>query len=250
MDDESANKVQDAVDRMLPEAHQYSYFQLLELMYQVHGDDLEQRPLSRETRRRLRLEVSPKLSFPVADVISAERIGDDRYSIQATFLGLHGTDSPLPSYYLDEVAYEHAQSIGVRPAYFNFFNHRLHTLLHQGWRKYRYYRRFQPGATDGFSRYIFAMIGLDDAALRGATALPWSRLLSFVGMIASRSRSPGMVAGMIAHCFDLRDATILEFEKRVVQIPPSTPTTATTCPLPSPTPTVVRKNWRTTATGS
>ncbi|GEM_PF-5867192 len=47
---------------------------------------------------------------------------------------LHGTDSPLPSYYVDEVAYEHAQSIGVRPAYFNFFNHRLHTLLHQGWR--------------------------------------------------------------------------------------------------------------------
>lgn len=75
MDDESANKVQDAVDRMLPEAHQYSYFQLLELMYQVHGDDLEQRPLSHETRRRLRLEVSPKLSFPVADVLSAERIG-------------------------------------------------------------------------------------------------------------------------------------------------------------------------------
>jgi hypothetical protein len=94
----------------------------------------------------------------------------------------------------------------LRPAYFNFFNHRLHTLLHQGWRKYRYYRRFQPGATDGFSRYIFALIGLDDAQLRGATPLPWSRLLSFVGMIASRSRSPGMVAGMIAHCFDLEQA--------------------------------------------
>lgn len=221
MDDESDKKVRDAVDRMLLKAHQYSYFQLLELIYQVHGDDLEQRPLCAETRKRLRLEVSPKLSFPVADVLSAERIGDERYRIQASFLGLHGTDSPLPSYYLDEVAYEHAQNIGVRPAYFNFFNHRLHTLLHQGWRKYRYYRRFQPGATDGFSRYIFAMIGLDDAALRGATPLPWSRLLSFVGLIASRSRSPGMVAGMIAHCFDLHDVTIREFEKRKVQIPQS-----------------------------
>ncbi|WGV20568.1 type VI secretion system baseplate subunit TssG [Pseudomonas putida] len=222
MDAESdKRKVRKIADILLNDAHQYSYFQLLELMYQIHGDDLEQRPLSHETRRRLRLEVSPKLSFPVADVLSADRLKDDRYRIQVTFLGLHGTDSPLPSYYLDQVAYENAQGIGVRPAYFNFFNHRMHTLLHQGWRKYRYYRRFQPGATDGFSRYVFAMIGLDDAALRGATPLPWSRLLSFVGMIASRSRSPGMVAGMIAHCFDLQDVTIREFEKRVVRIPQS-----------------------------
>ena len=219
MDDESDKEVRDRTDMMLRDAHRYSYFQLLELMHQLHGDDLERRPLSPETRRRVRLEVSPSLSFPVADVLKADRLNDDRYRIQTTFLGLHGTDSPLPSYYLDQVAYEHAQGIGVRPAYLNFFNHRLHTLLHQGWRKYRYYRRFQPGATDGFSRYIFAMIGLDDAALRGATPLPWSRLLSFVGLIASRSRSPGMVAGMIAHCFDLQQVSIREFEKRTVRIP-------------------------------
>ena len=209
------------VDSALKDAHQYNYFQLIEWLYQLHGDDLEQRPADRETRRRLRLEVSPKLSFPIADVLRADRLGDDRYRIEASFLGLHGTDSPLPSYYLDDIAYEHAQGIGLRPAYLNFFNHRLHTLLHQGWRKYRYYRRFQPGAKDGFSRYVFALIGLDDSALRGNTPLPWSRLLSFVGMIASRSRSPGMVAGMIAHCFDLQQVSIREFEQRTVQIPQS-----------------------------
>ncbi|QOC99521.1 type VI secretion system baseplate subunit TssG [Pseudomonas putida] len=222
MDDESDKQhVRRAADIVLNEAYQYSYFQLLELLHQLHGDDLEQRPPSRETRRRLRLNVTPRLAFPVADVLRADRIADDRYRIQATFLGLHGTDSPLPSYYLDDIAYEHAQGIGLRPAFLDFFNHRLHTLLHQGWRKYRYYRRFQPGATDGFSRYIFAMIGLEDAALRGATPLPWSRLLSFVGMIASRSRSPSMVAGMIAHCFDLQQVSIREFEKRSVSIPQS-----------------------------
>jgi type VI secretion system protein ImpH len=211
----------DLSERALEVAHRYSYFQLIETLYQLHGDDLEQRPLSAQTRRRLRLEVSPSLAFPVADVLRADRISDDRYRIEASFLGLHGTDSPLPPYYLEEIAYEHAHGIGIRPAYFNFFNHRLHTLLHQGWRKYRYYQRFQPGAKDGFSRYIFALIGLEDSELRGATPLPWSRLLSFVGMIASRSRSPGMVAGMIAHCFDLEHVSIREFEKRTVLIPQS-----------------------------
>lgn len=219
MDNLDKETRRERADIVLRSAHQYTYFQLLELMHQLHGDDLEQRPLSREARRRLRLEVSPSLSFPVADVLRADRLEDDRYRIQASFLGLHGTDSPLPTYYLDDIAYEYAHGIGLRPAYFNFFNHRLHTLLHQGWRKYRYYRRFQPGAKDGFSRYIFALIGLDDSALRGATPLPWSRLLSYVGMIASRSRSPSMVAGMIAHCFDLQQVAIREYEKRTVPIP-------------------------------
>lgn len=74
------------VDIALESAHQYAYFQLLELLYHVHDDDLEQRPLARETRRRLRLEVSPSLSFPVADVLRADRLKDDRYRIQASFL--------------------------------------------------------------------------------------------------------------------------------------------------------------------
>lgn len=217
--DQTPEQRRDLSERALQDAHQYSYYQLLETLYQLHGDDLEQRPLAAQTRRRLRLEVSPSLAFPVADVLRADRIADERYRIEASFLGLHGVDSPLPSYYLDDIAYENAHGIGIRPAFLNFFNHRLHTLLHQGWRKYRYYKRFQPGATDGFSRYVFALIGLDDKALRGATPLPWSRLLGFAGMISSRSRSPGMVAGMIGHCFDLPRVAIREFEKRTVAIP-------------------------------
>ncbi|WP_232105845.1 hypothetical protein [Pseudomonas parafulva] len=73
MGDELDKKSVLLVDCMLPKAHQYSDFQLLELIYQVHGDDLEQRFPSPQTRRRLRLEVSPKLSLPIADVLSAER---------------------------------------------------------------------------------------------------------------------------------------------------------------------------------
>src|SRR5690606_21976615 len=59
-----------------------------------------------------------------------------------------------------------------------------------------------------------ALLGLNDKQLRGDTALPWSRLLSFAGVIASRSRAPGTVAGIIAHCFDLKHVQIRAFETR------------------------------------
>ncbi|MBS9760294.1 type VI secretion system baseplate subunit TssG [Pseudomonas mosselii] len=208
----------DLADKLLAGAHRYNFYQLLERLHGLHGDDLEPRWPSKEARLRVRLGSDPRLSFPVSDICKAERMPEaqDRYRVCTTFMGLHGTDSPLPSYYLEQVAYEHAQGIGVRPAFFDFFNHYLLSLLHRIWRKYRYYIRFQPGASDGFSQYIFALLGLNDKQLRGDTALPWSRLLSFAGVIASRSRAPGTVAGIIAHCFDLKQVQIREFETRLV----------------------------------
>ena len=76
----------------------------------------------RAARLRVRLACDPRLTFPVSDVYKAERMPEteDRYRVCTTFMGLHGTDSPLPSYYLEQVAYEHAQGIGVRPAFFDF----------------------------------------------------------------------------------------------------------------------------------
>lgn len=213
----------DLADTLLADARNYSFFRLLEHLHALHEDDLEATPLS-QASRRLRLQSHAGLGFPASDVAVADRMvenGDCRYRVQTTFFGLHGTDSPLPGYYLDTVAYEQAHGRGIRPAFLDFFNHRLLTLLHHSWRKYRYYVRFQAEATDQFSRYVFSLIGLNDSDLRGATPLPWSRLFSFAGLIASRSRSPSVVAGIIGHCFDLHDVHIREFEARYVTLPAS-----------------------------
>ncbi|VVN92487.1 type VI secretion system baseplate subunit TssG [Pseudomonas fluorescens] len=209
----------DLADTLLADARNYSFYRLLEQLYALHDDDLETDP--RRPPRRLRLQSHAGLGFPASDVALAERLDDDddcRYRVQTTFFGLHGSDSPLPGYYLDTVAFENAQGNGIRPAFLDFFNHRLLTLLHHSWRKYRYYLRFQQEARDGFSRYVFALIGLNDTELRGSTPLPWSRLLSFAGLIASRSRSPSVVAGIVGHCFDLHDVHIREFESRYVPV--------------------------------
>lgn len=209
----------DLADSLLADARNYSFFRLLEQLHTLHGDDLERVVPTRATRRRLRLQSAPGLNFPASDVAEAARLGnDDRYRVQVNFFGLHGSDSPLPGYYLDAAAYEYAQGHGIRPAFFDYFNHRLLSLLYQGWRKYRYYLRFQQQANDRFSRYVFSLIGLNDEELRGTTPIPWSRLLSYAGVIASRSRAPATVAGIIAHCFDLTDVSIREFEVRKVKI--------------------------------
>ncbi|WP_153101216.1 type VI secretion system baseplate subunit TssG [Paraburkholderia hayleyella] len=211
-----------AVEAVLASAKNYDFFRLLERLHAFHDDDLETVDPLGEAQRRIRLSSSAGLAFPASDISFAARMPESsssEYQVQANFFGLHGPDSPLPGYYLDRLAYEYGQGIGIRPAFLDFFHHRLLTLLHQAWRKYRYHVRFRREATDGFSRYVFSLIGLGNRDLRGATPLPWSRLLGFTGPIINRGRSPSMVAGIVADCFELKSVQVREFEVRYVDIP-------------------------------
>ncbi len=52
-----------------------------------------------------------------------------------SFRGLHGSQSPLPGYYLEDLAWEAGQNLGIRRHFLDFFNHRLVTLFHRAWRK-------------------------------------------------------------------------------------------------------------------
>jgi type VI secretion system protein ImpH len=206
---------------VLGNARRYNFFQLVDLIHRHHGDDLEREQDERPQRERIRFSASASLGFPGSDVISAETPAHEHapYQLEVSFLGLHGSQSPLPGYYLEDMAWEAGQKLGVRRHFLDFFNHRLVTLFHRSWRKYRYYVRFQPGASDGFSEHVFSLVGLGDSQLRGATPVNWSKMLAYAGLMAGRSRSPEVVSGIIAHCFDLDDVAIEQWVLRRVEIP-------------------------------
>jgi len=213
--------VPDLSARLLGEARQHDFFRMLERLHALHADDLEQAEWREPDKQRICLSSYAGLGFPASDVVMAERVeghAPHQYVVQASFFGLHGPDSPLPAYYLDRLAYEAGQGIGIRPAFLDFVHHLLLGQLHRAWRKYRYYARFRPGATDYVSQRIFALIGLKHSATRGATPIAWSRLLSFSGAVVLRSRSSSMLAGLIAHCFDLDSVRIRDFELRHTDI--------------------------------
>ena len=205
---------------VLGNARRYSFFQLVDLIHRHHGDDLEGGRDDQPRQERIRFSSSAGLGFPGSDVISALSPEHEHgpYQMEVSFLGLHGSQSPLPGYYLEDLAWEAGQDLGVRRHFLDFFNHRLVTLFHRSWRKYRYYVRFRPGASDGFSNLIYALIGLGDSRLREATPVNWSKMLAYSGLMAGRSRSPEVVSGIVGHCFDLDDVSIEQWVLRKVAI--------------------------------
>uniref|UniRef100_UPI00057783B9 type VI secretion system baseplate subunit TssG n=1 Tax=Yersinia pestis TaxID=632 RepID=UPI00057783B9 len=93
----------------------------------------------------IRFKSTASLAFPTRDVIALDTSARGQFELEVSFLGLHGSQSPLPGYYLDSLAWEDAQNENRLTDFMNVFNHRLLTLLHQIWRKYRYYICFDNG---------------------------------------------------------------------------------------------------------
>lgn len=203
----------------LPDSEQvcdYSFFQLVELIHKVGKQDPDS--LDWERMGKLLFSASPSMGFAPSDVSALEAVGDDQLRLETRFLGLNGSQSPLPNYLLDMALRDESE---IQQQFFDFFNNRLISLLYRLWRKYRYYVRFQDDASDSFSAQVYALVGLGHEDIRGETPINWCKMLAYAGMLAGRSRSPQAVAGIVAHCFDLDAVHIRQWEWRYVQIPES-----------------------------
>lgn len=208
-----------ALAPLLRGARRYDFFQLVELLHRHHDDDLELGMDGREHFERVRFKATASLGFPGSDVVALEPHSPERYALEVSFFGLQGAQSPLPGYYLESLAHGAAHHEGAANDFLDFFNHRLLTLVHRAWRKYRHYVRYQNGASDGFSATVFALVGLADGELRGETPINWSKMLAYAGLLAGRSRSPEVVCSIVGHCFDLDDVEIEQWVQRWVTIP-------------------------------
>ncbi|WP_167630880.1 type VI secretion system baseplate subunit TssG, partial [Pseudomonas viridiflava] len=85
--------------------------------------------------------------------------------------------------------------------FLDVFHHRLQKLLVPVWRKYRYHAVFAEGATDRFSEYLFALIGLGGARIREAAELDWKRLLPYLGLLSLRAHSAALIESVLRYYF-------------------------------------------------
>lgn len=222
MDGASRQSAPDLVSAVRPHAKEFNFFKLVDLLLKEQAFEIEERELFEQAVKNAIFRVNPSLGFPSGDIAAIEEIenifGEVSAEISVNFLGLHGTSSPLPSHMLEASLWSRNEE-GVQQAFNDFFSNRLIWLFYLIWRKYRYHIRYRSGATDQFSDWMFALIGIKGREARGQAGIPWAKLLTYLGVVAAQTRSAEMIKGVIAHAFGLSDISIREFEERSVEIP-------------------------------
>ena len=160
---------------------------------------------------------SRSLSFGPGDI---SQIGwnepNERLEVRVNFLGLYGPASPLPPSYTERIIEEDQTPAAVEDL-LDVFNHRLISLFHMIWRKYRHFLRYEAGGADAISRRFLALCGfpIDDRSHIGRVSR--AALLPHVGLLSLHSSSAETMAATVSNFFDLK-CSVQEFVARSVQI--------------------------------
>ncbi|MDR3433878.1 MAG: type VI secretion system baseplate subunit TssG [Rouxiella aceris] len=139
----------------------------------------------------VRFRPHPGMGFPVSELKCTQENAPYPPTVRTTFLGLYGTDSPLPTSYIDDIA-KHCEGHEHLEAFLDIFNHRIMTQYYRIWRKYSYPATFKDGGTDSISQNLMALSGI--TAFPG---LPASRLLAMLQPMVCATRTAEGIAGVI-----------------------------------------------------
>lgn len=174
-------------------ARRFAFFRLVYLLERLSPNAPSVGQLGPATDEKIRFRSDPDLVFHTSDVTECTKAqypdGRERYRVTATFLGLYGAVSPLPTHYQERIAIADYQG-GPQPGreMLDVLHHRLLALIYRTWTKYRFSVMYRKKGKDPFTSRMFCTIGLDGFR-EVATPIDRFLLLRYAPILASKSRA-------------------------------------------------------------
>lgn len=184
-------------------------FDLLQLLHLIERNADEAAAIGHQgpvCDEPVRLRPAMSLAFPSADIDTADwqfvdnTVTGGRILITVTFMGLYGSDSPLPTHFTEQLLPEHEEDERIRE-FLDLFHHRIYSLLYRCWTKYRYYVIFRPDGLDAISRVVRGFLGIETPKTADGLTLEPLRLFRYAGLVAQRPRSAAGLSGMLRDYF-------------------------------------------------
>lgn len=182
------------------------------------------------------------LEYRQRDSIGEARENDAPLRFEATFMGLYGVSSPLPSYFIDPITLRKVEYFQLKK-FLDIFGHRIYSLFYRAWKKYRHPLQFLDGGADDFTQRLVGLTGQwpatassrrprlpppgQTAEFRAANPVTGFagmvpadlRRIAYARFLGSRVRSAKGLEQLLRGYFGFTRVKVFEFVKQRVPIP-------------------------------
>ena len=217
---EARGEAPDIKTQLLAQGERFSFVQVVRLLryflQRETGASLDEHAL--EMQVRVRPELS--LSFPEADVSSVERIPADesRYLVTATFLGLYGVSSPLPTFYTEDLFSEQSRDRSASREFLDVVNARIYALFFLGWARHRLFFNIVEDCDPRSLQRLYCLLGLDGERFQACVEDCYP-LLRYIGLTTQTPRSAAGLEALLRDALAEPSVQIVQGAERVVRIP-------------------------------
>ncbi len=200
------DSVTPSVAALLAQPRRVGFYRAVELLERATPNAVRIGDVGPVGREAIRFRHDPSLAFSASDVtriVLHRRKADDvvngsssepYYEVTTTFLGLTGTVSPLPAYFVEDILHEDPDHPAQRE-FLDLFHHRVLSLFYRAHQKYSFLTDYTSDSRDPWSRRSLCLAGFDGFGDRLPTGIPVQQLLRLAPLFARRARTAdGLVA--------------------------------------------------------
>lgn len=200
----------DIVEKLVARGDRFSFFQAIRLLR------LQAQRLGKSPDQAVRTTPRLGLGFPKTDLTSVKRTQLGTYHVIANFLGLYGVDSPLPTFYTEDLLREQSDGFTVNREFLDIFAQSIYPILYETWLKTRPSVRVVEHRDHRMLAILYAFVGIDSPD--EATMEPGVGALLRCGANFSRlTRTAAGLQSVIQACFP--QATVYVEQLQPVNVP-------------------------------
>jgi type VI secretion system protein ImpH len=208
---------------LLKEGHAFSFFQVMRLVRFFARQSSETPKSPSAYGQKIRIRPNLSLAFPASDVERIEELEDPddaQFLITVNFMGLYGSESPLPTFYTEDLIDEEAEDESVSRDFIDILNQRLFVLLFECWGKYRQYLQVVEHESSAHIDRLFCLLGLGEKTLRKDITEP-GRLLRYIGLFTQFPHSALGLETLLGDAFGGTPVEVAPCVERIAKIPQS-----------------------------
>ncbi|MCK5312999.1 MAG: type VI secretion system baseplate subunit TssG [Desulfobacteraceae bacterium] len=207
---ENRGQTSEIIDRLIAKSSTFSFVQAVRLLLKdisshklYDGHEITQNE-ALEKYIRIRPELS--LGFPGTDITKVERseFDPDQFLITATFLGLYGSSTPLPTFYTEDLIEELNDGESIKRDFIDIINHAIYPLFFKIWSKHRLFYKICEENDESIINLIYCFLGLENKELR-EDIYNIEKYFRYAGLTMQFPRSAEGLGSILEDCFNLKN---------------------------------------------
>lgn len=207
-------------ERLTQEGQRFSFIQAMRLLRFLVQKESGATADEQELNRRIQVRPELSLNFPGTDITSIKKLHWEPscYLITATFLGLYGSSSPLPTFYTEDLFHEQGEDNSITRDFLDIINKVLYPLFFRCWCKYHLGYQIAEEKNPGALYRLFSLLGLENGLFQRHFQNPY-RLLRYIGLTTQSPRSSEGLRALLADGLEEASLYIVQCVERVATIP-------------------------------
>ena len=219
METKNRRQIPALIRELLEKPREFSFIQVVKLLRsQARSGQNGEPSFAEEATIRFRPKLS--LDFPPTDIDTIEVLDEKggRYRVTATFLGLYGTSSPLPSFYTEELFEDASEDIVITRDFLDIFHTPVYRLFFRAATRYRLPFQVVEEKDSNTLERLYSLLGYAGRTMRKSLPSAY-RMLRYIGLFTHFPRSASALRSLVVSLVGTGSVTVEQCIASCASIP-------------------------------